>query len=129
MVRSLHPRTIEVTTDEHLTESGDCIIGVGAGVGCAGLQDDTKAALRTEGSTVRFRILVGGEEFLVKAHGDARLILEDEADMVIRKSSYVCGRTLAVRADYSAREIPRKMVAALRDPVTRGALEIEVVSP
>ncbi|MGI0066726.1 MAG: DUF371 domain-containing protein, partial [Nitrosotalea sp.] len=28
-VRSLHPKSIEITTDPNLTVNGDCIVGVG----------------------------------------------------------------------------------------------------
>ena len=36
-VRCLHQRTIEVTTDSHLTLRGDCIIGVRASKACKDL--------------------------------------------------------------------------------------------
>jgi len=46
--------------------------------------------------------------------------------MVIRKSDFISDRTLAVRADAAARDLPRGMVRALKDPRTVGRLEIEV---
>lgn len=126
MVRSTHPTTIELTTEEYLTENGDCIIGVGASKGCAGLDGRLKERLRREGSTVRMRVLAGGESFELKARGDPRLQLSHPHDMVIRKSDFVSDRTLALGADAAARNIPRKLVSLLKDPRTTGRMEIEV---
>ncbi len=126
MVRSLHPTTIEVTTEEHLTEKGDCIIGVGAAKGCGQLGEQLKAALRAEGSTVTIRVSAGAETFELTAEGDPGLELSHLHDIVIRKSRFLSGRTLAVGASAAAKDIPRSIVARLRNPGTVGALEIEV---
>jgi uncharacterized protein len=126
MVRSAHPTTIEVTTEVHLTESGDCIVGVGASKGCAQLDARVKEGLRREGSRVTIRITVGGRTFVVKARGDPRLGLTHPHDMVIRKSEFVSDRTLAVGADGASNDIPREIIRMLKDPSTVGLLEIEV---
>ncbi len=126
MVRSLHPTTIEITTEEHLTENGDCVIGVGAGMGCAQLSGPLKAALRREGSAVTIRVSVGTETFELTAQGDPGLELTHPQDIVIRKSRFLSGRTLAVGASAAAKDIPRSIVARLRNTGMVGALEIEV---
>ncbi|HEV2138666.1 MAG TPA: DUF371 domain-containing protein [Nitrososphaerales archaeon] len=126
LVRSLHPTTIEVTSEEFLTESGDCIVGVGAAKGCAGLDSRVKEALRRRGSMVMIRLFVGTLSFSIKASGDPRLQLSHEHDMVIRRSDFISDRTLAIRADTAAKDIPREMVNLLRNPTTVGRLEIEV---
>lgn len=126
MVRSTHPTTIEVTTEESLTENGDCIIGVGASKGCAQLDARVKEALRRDGSRVRIMLVVGSLSFGVTAWGDPRLELSHPHDMVIRKSGFISDRTLAVRADSAARSIPREMVHRLKDPTALGRLEIGV---
>ncbi len=46
-VRSLHPKTIEITKDEHLTPRGDCIIGVRANKACADLDEALKHRLKS----------------------------------------------------------------------------------
>lgn len=125
MVRSLHPTTIEVTTDDHLTARGDCIIGVGAAKGCAQLANSMKVKLRTRGGPVRVRIVVGEIEYVVNAEGDPGLELSNTRDIVIRKSSFLSDRTLAVHADSAAIDLPRPMVRMLTSPLTRGRLEIE----
>ena len=126
MVRSAHPTTIEVTTEDHLTPRGDCIVGVGASAGCAQLDARLKEGLRRKESRVTIRMFVGPYTFEVKAEGDPRLELSHPHDIVIRKSDYVSDRTLAVRANAAARDIPREIVRQLRDPDAVGRLEIEV---
>jgi len=126
MVRSSHRTTIEVTTEDHLTPSGDCIIGVAASKGCAQLDPRTKEALRRSGSSVRMTISVGGRSFVVKAEGDPRLELTNPHDIVIRRSDFASDRTLAVHADSASKDIPREIVRLLRNPDTIGRLEIEV---
>ena len=126
MVRSAHPTTIEVTTEDHLTPRGDCIVGVGASAGCAQLDARLKDGLRRKGVGVTIRLLVGPYAFEVKAEGDPRLLLSHPRDIVIRKSDYVSDRTLAVNADAAARDIPREIVRQLKNPKTVGMLEIVV---
>ncbi len=125
-VRAAHPTTIEVTTEDHLTENGDCIIGVAASKGCSQLDSRVREGIRMKDSRVTFRIFVGDLVFRVNARGDPRLELTHPHDMVIRRSEFISDRTLAVHADSAARDIPRGMIRLLRDPAAVGRLEIEV---
>ena len=126
MVRGTHPNTIEVTTEEYLTESGDCVIGVGASSGCAGFGTALKESLRRREAAVRLRISARSLSFELKAKGDPRLTLSDPHEIVVRRSGFISGRTAAVNADAAARDIPRELIRLLKDPGTRGRLEIEV---
>ena len=128
MVRSSHRSTIEVTKDPRLTINGDCIIGVRADKGLGELSSVLKDALRTEGSRVDFTIRALSYEFAFQAFGTPLLTLVNPHEMVIRKSDYVCGRTLAIRSNAAARDIPRELVQSLRSSDTKGTLRIEVRS-
>lgn len=129
MVRSTHPTTIEITTEEHLTEQGDCIIGVGADKGCSGIDPRVRHGIRTPGAAVKLTIQVGGESYGLTARGDAGLSLSHPHDIVVRKSDFLSDRTLAVGSSASARDLPRKMVRLLQDPAAQGTLVIEVEAP
>jgi len=126
LVSALHPRTIEVTRDEGLTERGDCIVGVEADRGCAGLSDGFKHAMRRDGAEVSIVIGCGKLRFAFSAMGAARLELSDVREMVIRKSVYVSPRTLAVGSNAGAADIPRGLVHALKNPEAVGFIELEV---
>lgn len=125
-VLSTHKKTIEITRERHLTMRGDCIVGVGAQCGCAGLPEGLKAGLRRRDSRVRLLIRAGGMEFEVNGRGHEGLTLEHPDDIVARKSGFVCPRTLAVMCDKASDDMPRGMVRALQDPSSRGTLTIEV---
>ncbi|HUI86379.1 MAG TPA: DUF371 domain-containing protein [Nitrososphaerales archaeon] len=129
MVMGIHPTTIELTTENHLTERGDCIIGVGADKGCLDLSDDVKRALRSDGAEVTISIKVGEERLDLRCWGDSRLTLTNPREVVIRKSSYVDNRTLAIGADCAAIDIPRSLVERLKRATSTGVLEIAVLPP
>jgi len=126
MVKGTHEKTMEITTEGHLTPRGDCIIGVGASKGIAGLSPSVKRALKSDTARVRFTIVAPGGEYSFLARGSAGLSFENPTDMVIRRSTFVCGRTLAIRAESSASEIPRGLLGTLKSPAAAGLLRIEV---
>lgn len=79
-----------------------------------------------DGSKVLITIEVPQESFLVRAAGSSMLPLEDDHEIVMRKSEFISPRTLAIRADAAAKDIPKKIVESLRSPDCRGVLRIEV---
>ena len=125
-IRSNHQKTIEITKESHLTPQGDCIVGVNATASCADLPDALKDKLKNPDSKITLLISVENHEFVIKAKGHQDLILTHEEDIVIRKSDFVCPRTLAVKCDKASDLLPRDMVALLRNPGTRGVFSIIV---
>ncbi|GKS67522.1 hypothetical protein YTPLAS73_10690 [Nitrosarchaeum sp.] len=125
-IRSNHQKTIEITKESHLTPRGDCIIGVNASASCADLPDSIKKKLQNPTSKVNFSIKVGSHEFIVEGRGHENLILTHVEDIVIRKSNFVCPRTLAVKCDKASDLIPREMISLLQDPDTRGTFTIMI---
>ncbi|MEM3064821.1 MAG: DUF371 domain-containing protein [Candidatus Nitrosotenuis sp.] len=125
-VRAHHPRTIEITTEPDLTLQGDCIIGVSAECGCSGIPDKMKKMLRRSDSNVKITIQVNGESFEVVGRGHDDLILENPHDIVIRKSNFLCPRTLAIGCDKACCDMPRQIVKMLQEPKTKGLFVIEV---
>lgn len=125
-VQSLHGKTLEITKDEHLTLRGDCILGVRATKACADLNETLKRRLSTSGSIVRVEIMVGSESFVIKGMGDERLSLMNPHDIVIRKTNFVCPRTLSIRCDKASSDVPRNMVKILQDDEAKGIFRITV---
>ena len=125
-VRSLHSKTVEITRDRHLTLRGDCIIGVRASKACADLDQNLRRRLRSNDSVVRIEIMVGDESFLINGKGDERFTLQNPHDIVIRKTGFVCPRTMSVRCDRASSDVPRKMVRMLQDTEERGIFRITV---
>ncbi len=125
-IRSNHQKTIEITKESHLTTQGDCIVGVNATSSCADLPQELKDKLRISDSKVTFSINVGEHEFVLKGKGHPNLILTHSEDIVIRKSDFICPRTLAVNCDKASNLLPREMVSLLQDPKTKGTFTITV---
>ena len=125
-VQSLHAKTVEITKDEYLTLRGDCIIGVRASKACADLGELLKRKLVQNDSIVRIEIMVGGESFEITGRGDSRLSLQNQHDIVIRKTNFVCPRTMSVKCDKASSEVPRKMVKLLQDKEARGIFRITI---
>ena len=66
------------------------------------------------------------DDFVFEAHGHGHSGLEytDPIDMVARRSSYTCGRTLMIGSDKTSMEIPEAVVEALKNPETIVQIEI-----
>jgi hypothetical protein len=123
-IRSLHAKTIEITKDEHLTPRGDCIIGVKANKACADLDQSLKHRLRSNSSVVKVEIIIGDESFLISGRGDERLSMLNAHDIVIRKTNFVCPRTMSVLCNKASSDMPRKLVKMLQDQETKGIFRI-----
>ena len=125
-IRSLHKNTIEITKESSLTPSGDCIIGINSKYGCDEIPKSIKEKLKDPNTKVVFSIIV--EDYIFKIHGKGHedLICSDPNDIVIRKSDFICPRTLAINCDKASDSIPRKLVQSLQNPKTSGKFLIEV---
>jgi hypothetical protein len=126
-VRANHTRTIEITTEPDLTIQGDCIVGVSAEYGCKKIPDELKEKLRRSDTQIMITILVNDEKFEIMGKGHKDLKLENPHDIVIRKSNFLCPRTLAIECDKASDDMPREMIKKLQDPKTKGLFVIEVI--
>ena len=85
-----------------------------------------KNKLRDPQSKVIISIFVKDKKFVIHGKGDPRLILSHSNDIVIRKSNFICPRTLAISCDKASDLLPRDMVNLLKDPKTQGKFVISV---
>jgi len=114
LVRADHPITFEITRDEELTLQGNCIIGVGADRGAGSLPRDFRSLLCSDDARLHTVLSCEGMVIEIQARGSSAFTLDHPKDMVWRRSGYICGRTVAIGADTTARTIPRPFVEALR---------------
>ena len=126
-IRSLHKNTIEITKESNLTPSGDCIIGINAKYGCNEIPKKIKEKLKSPNSKVIFSVIVNDYTFKISGRGHRDLSISDPNDIVLRKSDFVCPRTLAVNCDKASDSFPRELVRMLQDPKTNGIFLIEVI--
>ena len=123
-IQSLHAKTIEITKDEHLTLRGDCIIGVKANKACADLDESFKHRLKSNSAVVRIEIMVGDKSLLITGRGDERLSLLNAHEIVIRRTNFVCPRTMSVLCNKASSDVPRILVKMLQDQETKGIFRI-----
>jgi hypothetical protein len=113
LVLGTHPTTFEVTCEDHLTANGNCIIGIGADRGCAGLQLAFKKVLAHDDAVLTTRLACGDVVVEVRSRGSSQMMLNHPTDMVWRKSTFVCGRTIGVLSDAVALTLPRELMENL----------------
>ncbi|WP_457753785.1 DUF371 domain-containing protein [Thermococcus sp.] len=122
-IKATHKSTLEITKEDFLTPRGDCIICIKADKALRDLSDEFKRALKS-GKRIRIRIIVDDLVDEIIASGDERLTFENDVSMVIRKSTYIDGRTLAVKADKAAKDIDRRIVEKLKNPNQKAVIEL-----
>jgi hypothetical protein len=125
-IQATHKTTLEFTKDRHLSKKGDCIVVVAADKALADLNAEFKENLRKPHAKLAITIEAGEIAEQVNAQGSPQLILAHPTDMVIRKSDYICNRTLAVHADKAAQDLPKNFVEKLKDPRQKVKITLEV---
>lgn len=118
-ILATHNTTLEITKDQHLSKKGDCIVAVAADKGLTDLCAEFKEKMRSKNAKLTVIIEAGDIAEQVNAQGYQQLILTHPTDMVIRKSNYVCSRTLAVHADKAAQGLSRDLVEKLKNSKQR----------
>lgn len=125
-IQATHRSTFEITKDVRLSNKGDCVVAVSADKSMADLSPEFKKNLRKENARVIILIETKEETEVVNAFGSQRLILTHPTDIVVRKSSYICSRTLVIQADKAACDLSRKLVKKLRNPKQRVKITLTV---
>ena len=121
-----HQTTLEITKDSEISRRADCIIGVEANKACVDLHGVLVEHIRSRGK-LRFVIKVKQHNFVFYGSGNSDLQLTDPREMVFRKSDFVSSRTIALRCDAAAIDLPREMIRLLQDPNTIGAMQIDAI--
>ena len=125
-IQSTNRTTFEVTKETHLTKKGDCILAVGASKGAVDLSQRFKDLACSDNAKIVIELEVDGEKETVKGWGSSGLTLTHPTDLVIRKSNFVCNRTLAIRADKTACSFSRRLVEKLQNPSQKVKITLTV---
>ena len=115
-VLSTHKTTFEVTKKQKLSKRGDCIVAVASTLGAADLPDGFKKAASTDNSKITITIEADDLKETAKAYGSSKLHFTHPTDLVVRKSDFTCGRTLAIKADKASVDFSKDLIAKLKNP-------------
>jgi hypothetical protein len=114
LITGKHETTFEFTKDDFLTNRGDCIIAVSA-KGTKELSEDFKRLASIDSAKITIRMEVDGINEMAIGQGNRALEFNHPTDMVARKSSYVCPRTLMIRSNKSASDLDREFIKRLKN--------------
>jgi hypothetical protein len=126
-VRATHRTTLEFTKEEHLTPRGDCIVAVRVNRGPLELRKEFRKAVKDENAEIELVLEVENLREVISGFGSPAITLSHPTDFVVRKSRYVCNRTLMIGADKAACDLPRPMIERLQHPDTPCKIIITVV--
>lgn len=127
-VQAIHPSTLMLTKEKHLSATGDCIVAVSSDKAAMDLSPAFKDALRKPNAKVAIIIEADGLTAQINASGSPKLILTHPTDMVIRKSDYISNRTVAIYADKSSNDLPRELIQKLKNPKQKISITLIVHS-
>ena len=127
-IQAIHPTTLMFTKDIHVSRKGDCIVAMAADKSVADLSAKFKEELRKPNAKLTVTIEAGDFIEEIKALGSPKLCLCHPTDIVIRKSDYICSRTLAICANKASNDLPRKLVEKLQDPKQKVKITLRVES-
>ena len=112
-VRAKHKSTLEFTMDEDLSVRGDCIFAVCAQKSTKNLSLDIRKSLKKSSARLKMTIECARSKDTVNAFGHPGLELTHPWEAVIRKSHFICPRTLAVGSDKAACDLDRALIREL----------------
>lgn len=119
-----HKTTIEITKDSDLTKNGDCILAINASKACCDLNTNLKNQI-WQGK--KFKVTLKVEEISDHFYGvgskDLRLL--DKRDMVFRRSSFICNRTVLIKCSKSSKDLNRELIDKLKQSKNKLYLTIE----
>jgi hypothetical protein len=109
-----HKTTFEITKEAEISKQGDCIVAVESTKGSIDLPLEFRKAVKKEGAKITIIVEVEELKEIVKAEGNPQLHLTHLTDLVVRKSNFVCSRTLAICANKAAIDFSRDFVEKLK---------------
>ena len=123
-VLSLHKSTFEITKDNDLSLSGDCIIGLDIDKSMEDFPEEFKEKLANEDTKVIVELKTPNASDTIEGYGHHDLTLSHPTDMVCRKSTFVCSRTLMIKSNKAAIDLNRDLI---KDLANGESMEVNII--
>ena len=123
-VLSLHKSTFEITKDNDLSLSGDCIIGLDIDKSMEDFPDEFKEKLANDDTKVIVELKTPNASDTIEGYGHHDLTLSHPTDIVCRKSTFVCSRTLMIKSNKAAIDLNRDLI---KDLANGEPMEVNII--
>ena len=112
-VTSKHKSTFEITKDKDLSLAGDCIIGLDIDKSMVDFSKEFKEKLANDDTKVIVELNTPNASDIIEGFGHHDLTLTHPTDIVCRKSTFICPRTLMIKSDKAAIDLNRDLIKDL----------------
>lgn len=123
-VLSLHKSTFEITKDKDLSLAGDCIIGLDIDKSMEDFPDEFKEKLANDDTKVIVELRTPNASDTIEGYGHHDLTLSHPTDIVCRKSTFVCSRTLMIKSNKAAIDLNRDLI---KDLANSESMEVNII--
>ena len=123
-VLSLHKSTFEITKDKDLSLAGDCIIGLDIDKSMEDFPDEFKEKLANDDTKVIVELKTPNASDTIEGYGHHDLTLSHPTDIVCRKSTFVCSRTLMIKSNKAAIDLNRDLI---KDLANGESMEVNII--
>ena len=123
-VLSLHKSTFEITKDKDLSLSGDCIIGLDIDKSMEDFPKGFKEKLANDDTKVIVELKTPNASDTIEGYGHHDLTLSHPTDIVCRKSTFVCSRTLMIKSNKAAIDLNRDLI---KDLANGEPMEVNII--
>ena len=114
-VSSLHKSTFEITKDQEIGPTADCIIGVAMDNSMNDFTNEFKSKIANINTKVTVILDTENGYDEIVGFGHENLTLTHPTDIVCRKSDYTCSRTLMINANKAARDLDLNLIEDLKN--------------
>jgi hypothetical protein len=114
-VTSHHKSTFEITKDAEIGPTADCIVGVDMDKTMLDFPQEFKDKIANSNTKIIVELKTENGHDEITGFGHEDLTLTHPTDIVIRKSDYVCSRTLMIGADKAAKDLDRDLIDDLKN--------------
>ena len=123
-VLSLHKSTFEITKDKDLSLAGDCIIGLDIDKSMEDFPNEFKEKLANDDTKVIVELKTPNASDTIEGFGHHDLSLSHPTDIVCRKSTFVCSRTLMIKSNKAAIDLNRDLI---KDLANGEPMEVNII--
>ena len=123
-ILATHKTTFEFTKDKEVSLKGDCIIGVKADFKLSKVKDFIKK-INNNKITITIKAKNKKQKIQETISAELNPNFNSNKELVIRKTNFASERTFAVKADKSAFDLNRGLIAFLREKKNKIDIIIE----